>query len=79
MMLLVAPSLTQLDEYAAALRQILPEAAAAGLRHVDLTCDDDNRPSQKVIEANGGTLHSRAPEPDRPGHDKLLFRIILGT
>ena len=75
----VVPGKRRRGHATAALRQILPEAAAAGLRHVDLTCDDDNRPSQKVIEANGGTLLSRAPEPDRPGHDKLLFRIILGT
>ncbi len=60
-----------------ALRLILPFARDAGLRHVDLTCDDDNRPSQLVIEANGGQLVSRTPEADRPGHDKLLYRIIL--
>lgn len=61
-----------------ALRAILPAAVAAGLRWVDLTCDDDNRPSQKVIEANGGILWSRSPEAERPGHDKLLYRIALG-
>ncbi len=61
----------------AALRAILPLAVAAGLRHVDLTCDDDNRPSQKVIERNGGVLVSRMPEADRAEHDKLLYRIAL--
>ena len=61
-----------------ALRAILPAAVAAGLRWVDLTCDDDNRPSQRVIEANGGILWSRSPEAERPGHDKLLYRIALG-
>lgn len=60
-----------------ALRQVLPFARDAGLRHVGLTCDDDNRPSQRVIEANGGHLVSRSPEADRPGHDKLLYRIVL--
>lgn len=60
-----------------ALRQLLPLAAGLGLRHVDLTCDHDNRASQRVIEANGGTLVARTPDADRPGHDKLLFRIHL--
>jgi predicted acetyltransferase len=60
-----------------ALRLMLPLAADLGLRHVDLTCDHDNRPSQLVIEANGGTLVSRTADADRPGHDKLLFRIRL--
>ena len=61
-----------------ALHAILPSAAAVGLRWVDLTCDDDNRPSQRVIEANGGVLWSRSPDADRPGHDKLLYRIAFG-
>ena len=59
----------------AALRQILP--LAAGMRHVDLTCDSDNRPSQKVIEANGGVLVSSAPDDERPGHERFLYRIVL--
>lgn len=73
----VVPWKRRLGYATSALRQILPHAVAAGLRHVNLTCDDGNRPSQKVIEANGGVLLSRSPEPDRPGHDKLLFRIVL--
>lgn len=73
----VVPWKRRLGYATQALREILPHAADAGLRHVDLTCDDDNRPSQKVIEANGGTLVSRAPDDLRPGKEKLLFRIIL--
>ena len=73
----VVPWKRRLGYATAALRQILPLAVAAGLRHVDLTCDDDNRPSQKVIEANGGVLISRGPEDGRPGHNKLLYRIVL--
>lgn len=73
----VVPWKRRLGHATEALRQMLPFARGAGLRHVDLTCDDDNRPSQLVIEANGGQLLSRSPEPDRPGHDKLLYRIIL--
>lgn len=61
----------------AALRGILPLAAAAGLRHVDLTCDADNLASRKVIEANGGTLVSRTPDGVAPGKDRLLYRIAL--
>ena len=60
-----------------ALRQILPLAVAAGLRHVDLTCDSDNRPSQKVIEANGGARVSSTADEERPGHARLLYRILL--
>jgi len=39
-----------------ALAQILPEAAAEGLRYVDLTTHPDNIASQRVILANGGVL-----------------------
>ncbi len=73
----VAPWKRQRGYVTGALRQILPLAVAAGLRHVDLTCDADNRPSQKVIEANGGTLVSSTPDEARPGQAKLLYRIVL--
>jgi predicted acetyltransferase len=39
-----------------ALRLLLPEAAARGLRYVEITTDTDNVASQRVIEANGGVL-----------------------
>jgi len=39
-----------------ALRQILPYARTEGLRHVRLTTDPANEPSQKVIAANGGVM-----------------------
>jgi len=73
----VVPWKRRLGYAKAALGMMLPLAVQAGLRHVDLTCDDDNRPSQKVIEAHGGRLAWRGPDPDRPGGDKLLFRIVL--
>jgi len=73
----VVPWKRRLGYATEALRQILPLATAATLRHVDLTCDDDNRPSQRVIEANGGRLVSRTPDETRPMHDKLLYRIVL--
>ena len=39
-----------------ALRDLLPEARAEGLRYVELTASPGNIPSQRVIEANGGVL-----------------------
>ena len=39
-----------------ALRDLLPEARAEGLRYVELTASPANIPSQRVIEANGGVL-----------------------
>ena len=56
----------------AALRQLLPIARQHGLRRVSVTCDLDNRPSRRVIEANGG----RPAVSTEPG--KLLFWIDLG-
>ncbi len=38
-----------------ALALLLPLARGAGLRRILLTCDKDNIPSRRVIEANGGT------------------------
>lgn len=61
-----------------ALQQLLPEARAVGLPHIDLTTDPDNLPSQKVIIANGGCLVREFIKPaqfgSKPG---LLFRIQL--
>jgi predicted acetyltransferase len=39
-----------------ALREMLPEAWAEGLRFVEITTDPDNVPSQRVIEHNGGVF-----------------------
>ena len=44
-----------------ALHLLLPYARAEGLPYIELTTDADNLPSQRVIEANGGTLVVRAP------------------
>jgi predicted acetyltransferase len=54
---------------------MLPIAAEAGLSRVLLTCDDDNVPSRKVIEANGGSFVEQVPIPERPGHSKLHFWV----
>jgi predicted acetyltransferase len=53
-----------------ALRQLLPIARRAGLRRMSITCDIDNVPSRRVIEANGGV-------PAGSADGKLLFWINL--
>ena len=39
-----------------ALRELLPEAAAEGLRYVEICAEADNMASRRVIELNGGVL-----------------------
>jgi predicted acetyltransferase len=58
-----------------ALALILPVARGVGLRRLEITCDDDNEPSRRVILANGGILTGTHPLPD--GKAKLVFRIDL--
>ena len=58
-----------------ALALILPVAREVGLRRIEITCDDDNEPSRRVIERNGGVLIGTRPEPD--AKTKLVFRIDL--
>jgi len=60
-----------------ALRLLLPVAREVGLRRVQLTCDADNEPSQKVIEANGGVFERGYRTPD--GVSKLSFWIDLSA
>ena len=61
-----------------ALRDILPDARARGLRYVDLTTTPDNVPSQRVIEANAGVLIEEfvAP-PALGGHRGLRYRVYV--
>lgn len=61
-----------------ALGLLLPDAKAEGLRFVEITTDPGNLASQRVIEANGGTLHERFTEPAAYGSvEGLRFRIPL--
>lgn len=61
-----------------ALADILPEARAVGLPHVDLTTDAANLASQRVIEANGGRIVERFHKPaGYGGAASLRFRIVL--
>lgn len=60
-----------------ALRHILSEAREVGLRHVDLTTDDSNVASQRVILANGGVFVRSEPVSAYTAMPKHLYRIIL--
>ena len=46
------------------LRLGLEKARELGLARVLVTCDDDNLPSAKIIEANGGVLSGKAISPE---------------
>lgn len=52
----VRPSARRRGHASAALGLALREAAALGIGRVLVTCDDDNEPSRRTIEANGGVL-----------------------
>jgi len=63
----------------AALRLMLPDLAAEGLRYVEITTDPDNMPSQRVIEANGGVLvETFTKTASMGGTPGLRYRIDLG-
>ncbi len=66
----VRPSARRRGHATAMLRAALPVAAGLGIDRVLVTCDPDNVPSRKVIEACGGVL-----EDERCG--KLRFWIAL--
>lgn len=62
----------------AALREMLTEARAEGLRYVEITTDPDNVASQRVIEANDGRLIERFTTLGEYGErEALRFRIDL--
>lgn len=58
-----------------ALALMLPVARDVGLGHVEITCDEDNDASRRVIVNNRGILTGRRVEPG--GKTKLVFRIDL--
>jgi len=61
-----------------ALRALLPLAAREGLPYVELTCDVDNVPSQRVILANGGVEVERFAKPAAfGGAPGVRYRIAL--
>lgn len=64
----------------AALRALLDDVRAEGLPWVELTTDEDNFASQRVITANGGTLVGRFVKPAAyGGKPSLRYRIVLGA
>ena len=58
-----------------ALALLLPVAREVGLRRVEITCDEDNEASRRVILANGGAL--AGIHPMFGGKPKLVFYIDL--
>jgi predicted acetyltransferase len=58
-----------------ALALILPVAREVGLTRVELTCDDDNEASRRIILANGGVPNGTRQEAS--GKIKLVFAIDL--
>ncbi len=61
-----------------ALHLLLPYTRAEGLSYIELTTDADNLASQRVIEANGGTLIERFYKPaPYGGAEGFRFRISL--
>jgi predicted acetyltransferase len=58
-----------------ALRLLLPVAREVGLCRIQIICDEDNKPSRRVIVANGGVL-DRSCAGDN-GKTKLSFWIDL--
>ncbi len=61
-----------------ALALLLPIARDHGLKRAQLTCDDDNFASYRVIEANGGVLAERQPDADDPARMKRIYWLETG-
>src|SRR5262245_52436472 len=59
-----------------ALRAFLPDAAAEGLRYVELCADAANLPSRRVIERNGGVLVEEfVTLPSLGGRREVRYRV----
>lgn len=59
-----------------ALREVLEDARAEGLRYVEITTDPGNLASRRVIERNGGVLFEEFVEPAALGGTrKLRYRV----
>jgi len=59
-----------------ALREMLREAKAEGLRFVEITTDPDNVASRRVVEANGGVLVEEFVTPPSLGSEhKVRYRV----
>lgn len=63
-----------------AVLMILPEARARGLSYVELTTDEDNIASRRVMEAAGGYLYERFIMPEfHGGGPARRYRIDLSA
>jgi predicted acetyltransferase/N-acetylglutamate synthase-like GNAT family acetyltransferase len=61
-----------------ALREVLREARAEGLRFVEITTDPDNVASRRVIESNGGVLVEEFVTPIALGSKReLRYRVTI--
>ncbi len=61
-----------------ALKLLLPQVRQEGLTYVELVADEDNIPSQRVIEANGGLLVERFIKSEVYGSKaSLRYRIAV--
>ena len=61
-----------------ALREVLREAKAEGLRYVEITTAPDNVASQRVIQANGGVFVEEFVTPQAlGGRRELRYRVNL--
>ncbi len=72
----VVPWKRRLGYATAAVRAMVPDAAAEGLRWIEITTDVDNVASQGVIEGAGGTLVERFAHAAEFGRgDGLRYRV----
>ena len=61
-----------------ALREVLQDAKARGLRYVEITTAVDNAPSKRVIESNGGIFVEEFVAPlALGGGNELRYRVPL--
>jgi predicted acetyltransferase len=61
-----------------ALRELLMDVEAEGLRYVEITTDPTNLPSKRVIEANGGVLVEEFTTlPSLGGKRQIRYRISI--
>jgi predicted acetyltransferase len=73
----VRPSARRRGHGLAAFRAVLPEAAALNIDPALVTCDWDNEPSRRIIEAAGGVLENQIGVKLRfwvPTHTSSLAR-----
>jgi predicted acetyltransferase len=52
---------------------LLPIARELGLQRLLISCDEDNVPSRRVLEGNGGVSGGETPHSEHAGERKLLF------